>query len=484
MKKLKLLITTAILGVLLGAIAQEESQTQSTDNNGAAQNTVAAPPQSDNAGTAPAVEMPPPPPADEMDAAPPPQEEENQQSQNQPGAPGRIEVQHQTNSSATGNPADYVPPSTARTNGPSDLRLNFRNAPIEMVLNYLSDAAGFIIELDTRVSGRVDIWSNQPVTKDEAVLLLNSVLNKNGYAVVRNDRVLRVMNRDDALHSDIPVNVGNEPKSVPKTDEIVTQIIPIRFVEAKQLIADLSPLVSSRATIIANEAGNSIIVTDTQANIRHLMEVIKAIDTSAEDVTEVRVFHLEHHDPVEVANMLTSLFADSSSSTGSQTPIQFGGRNGGGGFGGGGPGGFFARMAAAQQGPASGNNANSRIKKRNRVVAVADQRTQSVVVTASRDLIDQIGDMVAQIDRESPKVSHVSVVHLDNADPQQVQQVLQDMFQNGNTRNTRSSSQNSPLMTRSQQATQSGTSSSTSAFGGNSGGAGGGSSTLNRSFGQ
>jgi hypothetical protein len=37
------------------------------------------------------------------------------------------------------------------------VRLNFRNAPLDMVLNYLSDAAGFIIVLDTRVSGNVSV---------------------------------------------------------------------------------------------------------------------------------------------------------------------------------------------------------------------------------------------------------------------------------------------------------------------------------------
>jgi len=316
------------------------------------------------------------------------------------------------------------------------------------VLNYLSDAAGFIIQLDTSVNGRVDIWSNQPVTRQEAVELLNSVLNRKGYAVVRNGRILKIMNRDDALHSDIPVNVSNEPNTIPKTDEIVTQIIPIRFVEAKQLVSDLSPLISSRATIIANEAGNSIVITDTQSNIRHLVEVIKAIDTSAEDETEVRVFHLQYHDPVEVATLLTSLFSDQGNS-GSQTPVRFGGGFGGGGFGGGpggGGGGRFANLVAAAT---AGSSGNSRIKKHMRVMAVADPRTSSVVVTAAKDMIDQIGGMIEQIDHESPKVGHVSVIHLENADPQQVQQVLQDMFQTGNTRNSRNT-QNSALMNRNQ----------------------------------
>jgi hypothetical protein len=411
-------------------------------------------------------------PADSM----PSDQQPGSEQPTRPSQPRAVVILPKRGSSATGEGADaaaFAPPTNAVAGGSQELRLNFRNAPIEMVLNYLSDAAGFIIELDTRVSGRVDIWSNQPVTRNEAVELLNSVLNRNGYAVVRNGRTLRVMTKDEAIHSDIPVRVSNDPNTIPKTDEIVTQIIPIRFVEAKQLIADLSPLVSSRATIIANEAGNSLIVTDTQANIRHLVEVIQAIDSSAEDVTEVRVFHLQYHDPNEVANLLTTLFSEQGTA-GNQTPIRFGGFGGGGG-GGGFRGGFIARMMAAQgggggAGAGGGGNNNDRIKKHARVTAVPDQRTQSVVVTAAKDLMEQISDMVAQLDQqESPKVAHVSVIHLENADPQQVQQVLQDVFQSGNTAR-RNGNQSSPLMNRMQQSQNS----SGGAFGGGGNGFGGG----------
>ena len=340
--------------------------------------------------------------------------------------------------------------------GSGELRLNFRGAPIELVLNYLSDAAGFIIQLNTPVHGTVDVWSNQPVTREEAIDLLNSVLNRNGYAAIRNGRVLTIMSREDALHGDIPVRVSEDPNTIPKTDEIVTLIIPIRYVEAEQLVKDISPLVSAHATIIANEAGNSIVVTDTQANIRHLAEVIKAIDSSAEDLTEIRVYHLKYHDPVEIAAVLNGLYSDSSSTSGAMAPSRFGGP--GGFFGGGGFGG--ARGGAGGAVPAAaGNPQNDRIKKRAHVVAVADPRTSSVVVSASKDMSEQIAGMINQLDQDSPKVSHVSVIHLENADPQQIQQVLQDMFQSSSSTHS-TTTQTSPLQNRIQQSTS--TSSSTS----------------------
>jgi general secretion pathway protein D len=353
-------------------------------------------------------------------------------------------------------------PATATTDDSTiGLRMNFRNVPLEMVLDYLSDAAGFIIVMDTSVRGNVSVISTHPMSKDEAVDLLNSVLNQNGYAAIRNGRTLTIMDKNDAKTRDIPVKTGNDPDAIPSNDEIVTQIIPIRYVEAEQLVTDLSSFVSPQATIVANEAGNAIVITDTQANIRHLTEIIKAVDSSAEGETEIRVFHLQYASPDDVANELGQIFPSGNSSSGAQTPIRFNG-------GGGGPGGFFARMMAANAG-GNNNSQNSRAQKQSQVVAVSDPRTQSVIVTASKDLMEQIGGMMEQLDVPSARDQKVYVFHMNNGDPQQALQVLQNMFQTSSTSrsgngSSSSSSENSALMQREQNnaTTTSSSSSSTS----------------------
>ena len=123
-------------------------------------------------------------------------------------------------------PTNNPPPNISGTNSSAGLRLNFRGVPLEMVLDYLSDAAGFIIVLDTPVSGRVDLWSDQPVTKDEAVDLLNSVLNKNGYAAIRDGRKLTIVSKNDAKTRDIPVKSGNDPAAFPKTTKLSPKSSP------------------------------------------------------------------------------------------------------------------------------------------------------------------------------------------------------------------------------------------------------------------
>src|SRR5579859_265621 len=57
------------------------------------------------------------------------------------------------------NAAEAIISAENTTNG---LRMNFRGAPLNMVLDYLSDAAGFIINKTTDVRGTVEVWSKQP----------------------------------------------------------------------------------------------------------------------------------------------------------------------------------------------------------------------------------------------------------------------------------------------------------------------------------
>ncbi len=328
--------------------------------------------------------------------------------------------------------APATPPTPGGTNG--GLRLNFRGVPLEMVLNYLSDAAGFIIVLDAQPRGKVDVWSNTPLSKDEAVDLLNSVLNRNGLASIRSGRTLTIVNKDEAKTRNIPVKQGSNPENIPSNDEIVTQIIPVRFVEVTQLIKDIQPLVSTATTMTANEAGSSIVMTDTQANIRRVAEIIQAIDLGAEDVTEVEVFRLQYADPTEMSTLLTSVFPDETRSGSSQSPVQFGRGGFGGFFGRGGPGGNTSSGGGSDQ--------NSRIKKRARVIAVPDARTQSVIVSAASGLMAQIRNMITQLDANPAKKQFVKTFSLENADAEQVEQILQEMFESTTARNNNRNSQN------------------------------------------
>ena len=389
-----------------------------------------------------------------------------------------------TRTETTTSPSPAPREQNSAAGSAAGIQMNFRNAPLEQVLEYLSEAAGFIIVLDAPIKGTVNVISAKPMSQDEAVDFLSSALNKNGLAAIRDGRTLTIIDRTAAKTRDIPVKVNNDPRMIPKNDEIVTQIIPIRYVEADQLAKDLVSFISPQATFVANAAGNSIVMTDTQANIRHMVEIIKAIDSSAEAETEIRVFHLTHASPTDVATALAGVFPSSSGSgNNNQAPVRFGGGPfGAGGFaammGGGGGGGGRGGGGGGAGGGNSAAGQNDRIRRASQVMAVPDSRTSSVIVTASKNLMTQIAGMVRELDVVSTRDQQVHVFRMNNGDPQQAAQVLQNMFQStsGSRTGASGSAQNSALMQRQQNNNQTtgSTSSGSGTFGNSGGGRSGG----------
>ena len=92
------------------------------------------------------------------------------------------------------------------------------------------------------------------------------------------------------------------------------------------------------------------------------------------------------------------------------------------------------------------------------LVAVADNRTSSVLVSAASDLMPQIAEMIAQLDEDASKKQNVYVIPLENAEVSDVLPVLQDMFnKNTSTRNNASRATqtgSSALSTRTQNQNQ------------------------------
>ena len=210
--------------------------------------------------------------------------------------------------------------------------------------------------------------------------------------------------------------------------------------DAQQLVVDLSSFVSPQAIIVANQAGNSIVITDTQANIRHLTEIIQSIDSSAEMETEIHVFTLKYANPNDVVATLSGVFPGSTG--GAQNTINIGWRR-------------WQRWSVAAVAVAetpqvvAANTAG--VQKAQQVLAVADRRTQSVVVTAAKDMMPQISDMIAELDVDSTRDTDVYVLPVHNADPYEAAQVLQNMFQSTGASRTGSTS-TSPLGQRAQQS--------------------------------
>ena len=89
----------------------------------------------------------------------------------------------------------------------SSLRLNFRNAPLKTVLNYLCDAADLSIEVEPNVEieRTINLWNDEPLTKQDSLLLLKQALNEKGFVAIQKGPMLAIIRNVDAKKHRIPL---------------------------------------------------------------------------------------------------------------------------------------------------------------------------------------------------------------------------------------------------------------------------------------
>src|SRR5437763_4833909 len=95
---------------------------------------------------------------------------------------------------------------SATTRPSADIRLNFKNTPLDALLEHLSQVAGLTIIKEAPIEGRVTLMSMQPVTAQEAVAVLNPVLKGNGLTAIQDGRTLRIVSSTKAKKGNLPVH--------------------------------------------------------------------------------------------------------------------------------------------------------------------------------------------------------------------------------------------------------------------------------------
>jgi type II secretory pathway component GspD/PulD (secretin) len=318
--------------------------------------------------------------------------------------------------------------AAAAEHGTNGICLNFHGARANLVLEYLSDAGGFVINLEAEVRDAIDVWTNGPVTKDQAVELLNSSLNQHGYAVTLRGRILTVVNLDRAKTADLEIVTGNDPDTVQKSDEMVTQIIPVRYANVGQLVNNLGPLLPARASLSVNESANALVLVSSRTDVRRMLKIISALDAAIARVSSIKVFPLNYADATELATVVQQLFASGATDQsvgGRNTAPQFFNPPGSDGFS---PPGSLQMPGAPASSKETGATAVGA-----KVVAVADERSNCLIVCTSAGLIPALTEVVRRLDRQVNDTTQLRVFRLRNAEPDEVAEQLSQLFPDDTT---------------------------------------------------
>ncbi len=276
----------------------------------------------------------------------------------------------------------------------AQVTLNFVNADIDQVAKAIGAATGKTIIVDPRVKGQLNLVAERPVPEDQALKTLQSALRMQGFALVQDHGVLKVVPEADAKLQGVPTYIGNAPQA--RGDQVITQVFELHNESANNLLPVLRPLISPNNTVTAYPANNTIVVTDYADNVRRIAQIISGVDSAAG--AQVQVVPLRNANAIDLAAQLQKMLD-----------------------------------------PGAIGNSDATLK----VSVTADPRTNALLLRASNaSRLAAAKRLVQQLDAPSAVPGNMHVVPLRNADAVKLAKTLRGMLGKGGNDSGSSASSN------------------------------------------
>ncbi len=194
-----------------------------------------------------------------------------------------------------------LPISSATRAQDSGISLNWKDADIRIVVEAVSEATGKNFILDPRVTGKVNLLSSEPMSKEAFYEAFLSILQVHGYIAVESGNLIKIL--PDATARQFPSQFGTANASGP--DDMATQVIQVKNVGATQLVPILRPLIPQYGHMVAHAGSNMLIISDRAANLSRMVSIIRRIDMASDD--DIEVVALQNASATEIVRIMTAL---------------------------------------------------------------------------------------------------------------------------------------------------------------------------------
>lgn len=191
--------------------------------------------------------------------------------------------------------------------------LNVRDADIRAFVQDAARVTGQTFIVDGRVTGKVSVVTDRPLSRSEYFEVFLSTLRANGLvAIPMRGGGYRVQPSDGAATQ--PTRVGTRSAA---PSQFVTEVFRLRSIDATTAVETLRPLVSREGSITANRNANSLVVADYADNLRRIRELVRQIDR---DSAATQIVTLDNAGAREIAVALQGL-AGQGGGEGGRSPV-------------------------------------------------------------------------------------------------------------------------------------------------------------------
>jgi len=283
--------------------------------------------------------------------------------------------------------------TTASAASKEKITLEFNDVDIKVVVKFISQLVHKNFIVDDAVKGKVTVISPVPVSADEAYEIFLSILDVKGFAAVPAGRVVKIIPAAEARAKRLPTVTVGAAKG-PADDRVRTQLIQLEHVDASRVVPLLKPLIAKTSHVEAFASANTILITDVASNIDRILKIIQVIDTPGFQ-QQLAIIPLQYATADKLAGQISSIFG----------------------------GGAKVAPRPARRGRTA---TTARTGLAETVVKVfADERTNSLIVFATKNDLAKVKHLVEQLDIAPPvDNSRVRIYRLQHAVAKDLADVL------------------------------------------------------------
>jgi len=301
------------------------------------------------------------------------------------------------------------------------ITMDFQDVDISVLVKFISEITGKNFIIDEKVRGKITIISPSKISVDEAYLVFQSVLQVKGFTTVPSGAIIKIVATKEARTSTLDTVLA---KQIPApSDEYITRLMPLKYVDANNMVAVLQPLVSPDGLLAAYAATNTLIMIDTAAQTDRLAKILSQLDVEGFEQL-IEVVRLNYALAADVASLLQQVLEDQ-------------------GGGGGAPAGPATQPGAAPDarvrrgarppgapGAAAGVSGGTTPEKAFKIIP--DQRTNSLIILAGPPEMRRIKDLIGRLDVPLPLgTGRIHVYYLKYANAFEISGVLGTLIAGG-----------------------------------------------------
>lgn len=280
------------------------------------------------------------------------------------------------------------------------VNLDIYDEDLEAVVKLIACLTGQNIILAKSLKGKkITIYSPKKVTAREAYRAFLTALEANGYTISKQGNFLRIIEIKDFATSADPILPPD--RDLANEDQMVTQILQLRHIDAGELNDVLSKLASPNAQFIVYQPTNSLIVTELSSNLRKLKTLIAELDVPGGQ-EELWVYQVLNADAADIASKITEIFEQEAAGSSPAANARSRPR---------------AAAANAQKAPATASSATVGESELDAKVGkvIADERTNRLLIVASRRSYRKIKSLIEKLDIAIPGDGQIHILQLNNA---------------------------------------------------------------------